>query len=217
MLGKVLFLRVSPLNAEKCIIIEKGQLAHPTIERELYGFIVESFITTTRRYTVDHAKLAASLKLEDNANIIVMPYSDEMLQAVLDYDRTIAGHDRGDYLRPYIQAYKKLTFVATDAEGKITGFAIANNMVGNINYSICPLYGDMEQVQSDLMRQVLMALPDASEISIYTPDDNIQATRMLEALGTRTDLLTKRLYTKHEVKLPLEKVASVLNLGVFVI
>ncbi|XP_014680594.1 PREDICTED: uncharacterized protein LOC106820601 [Priapulus caudatus] len=179
------------------------------------GFTVESFMTDVRHYTIDHAKLAASLKLEDDANTIVKPYSEEMLEAVLDYDRSIAGHDRGDYLRPYIQAYKKLTFVTTDAKGKVTGFVIAVNMVGNINYSIYPLYGDTEQVQRQLMRQVLMALPDGSEIGIYTPSDNIPATRMVEALGARTEMFTKRMYTKHEVKLPLEKVASVLNLDLF--
>ncbi|XP_014661445.1 PREDICTED: uncharacterized protein LOC106804683 isoform X2 [Priapulus caudatus] len=181
------------------------------------GFTVESFMAISRRYTVDHAKLAASLKLEDDANIIVKPYSEEMLQAVLDYDKSIAGQDRGGYLRPYIQAYKKLVFVTTDAKGKVTGFVIATNMVGNINYSIFPLYGDTEQVQKQLMRQVLMALPDGSEIGIYTPSDNIPATGMVEALGARTELFTKRLYTKHVLKLPLEKVASVLNLDVFII
>ncbi|XP_014663268.1 PREDICTED: uncharacterized protein LOC106805972 [Priapulus caudatus] len=180
-------------------------------------FTTESFTITDRYYTVDHAKIAASLKLGDEANIMVKPYSEEMLQAVLGYDRTIAGNDRGDYLRPCLQAYKKLMFVATDAESKVAGYVIAVNMTGRVSHGICPLYGDTEQVQCQLMRQVLMALPDGSEICIYTPDDNIPATMMVEALGARTKLITKRLYTKHEVKLPLDKVASTLDWGAFII
>ncbi|XP_014674233.1 PREDICTED: uncharacterized protein LOC106814427 [Priapulus caudatus] len=179
------------------------------------GFTVESFMTELRYYSVDHAKLAASLKLEDDANIIVKPYSEEMLQAVLDYDKSIAGQDRGDYLRPCLQAYKKLVFVATDAEGKLTGYVVAINMTGEVSYGIFPLYGDTEQVQSDLMRQVLMALPNGSKITFYTPDNNAPVARMIEALGAKTVLNSKRLYTKHEVKLPFKKVGSVLNYVAF--
>ncbi|XP_014674347.1 PREDICTED: uncharacterized protein LOC106814542 [Priapulus caudatus] len=176
-----------------------------------HGFTTESFIMTNRYCTVDHAKIAASLKLEDDANIIVKPYNEEMLQAVLDYDRTIAGHDRGDYLRPYLQAYKKLVFVATDAEGKLTGYVVAVNMTGDVSYGIFPLYGDTEQVLRQLMRQVLMALPDESEICLHTPGDNTPAIKMIEALGARFVMHEQRMYAKDEVTLPLEKVASVLN------
>ncbi|XP_014674253.1 PREDICTED: uncharacterized protein LOC106814446 [Priapulus caudatus] len=181
------------------------------------GFTTESFTITTRYYTVDHAKLAASLKLEDDANITVKPYSEEMLQAVLDYDKSIAGQDRGDYLRPCLQACKKLVFVATDAESKVTGYVVAINATVGVSYGICPLYGDTEQVQSQLMRHVLMALPDRSEICFYTPDESTHAVKTLEALGARFVGRDKRLYTKHKVKLPLEKVASNLTLGVFII
>ncbi|XP_014672253.1 PREDICTED: uncharacterized protein LOC106812793 [Priapulus caudatus] len=194
-----------------------NSVAYRVAPNKKIGFTTESFTMTFRYYTVNHA---APPPLDDDDvigttsdDVIVKPYDEGMLEAVLAYDRGIAGHDRGAYLRPCLRAYGKLTMVAMDAAaaGAITGYAVASDMTGCVSHGIFPLYGDDPRVQRHLLASLLAALPDGAEACALTPDANAHASRMLERIGFRYDLQTTRMYTGRALILPLQKCLSNLN------
>ena len=154
---------------------------------EQYGF--------KRAWLVVHFQFIASLALKNLGSfpkLKVVPISDKLFDEIVEYDSSVIGFSRKNFLQKWLYATKSCAYVATTETGRVSGYVVARTTLRpEEGWWIGPLFADDSNTAKSLYKAVFNRMSAEDEktiIFVDTPSTNISAVILArELLGTEID------------------------------
>ena len=146
-----------------------------------------------------------TIKVEDGKD-------ESHLAKILDYDAQLYPYDRRKYMKGVMQEKEMVVKVALEGEA-VVGYAVLSPSIEGLGYHIGPLYAESTDIAKALMREVCLAKPEVAKKGVFMEgaEPNDKRVEFEEFSSVKIGYKLQKMFTKHEMALPLQKVFSLAN------
>ncbi len=162
--------------------------------------------------TLVYLSLNFSASVQDpDSSVEIIPYTEEMKQALAFYDQGVTGMQRAFNLDVQLNYFKANSVLALDKDGSIVGYGVLQSLV--TGPEIGPIYADSQSIGKKLFASLLYKiLANASGmLCVITPDCN--RALMLEwvrdfglKLEEKETAACQRMYSKRVLPFNFDKI-----------
>lgn len=139
----------------------------------------------------------------------IRPVEAGDMAVLADYDRVHFPADRGGFVRDWTlpgEGVWRQSVVAT-AGGAIFGYGTIRAC--RTGFKIGPLFADARDVAEALFTALVATIPEDSEVTLDTPEDNGPAVEMAVGAGLEPVFETARMYRGDVPYLPLDRIYGI--------
>ncbi len=135
--------------------------------------------------------------------------TNEILDAVLAYDRQFFADDRESFMRQWLLgADPGSRWGAAFLEGnKVQGLGAIRQCRNG--YKVGPLFADREDIAQAVLAELCNVLPENADVIVDVPEANQPAVAMVHALGFEANFETARMYKGTAPNLPTSRTFGV--------
>ena len=147
-------------------------------------------------------RLLSTIDSDDSFQI--QPTETVPISEIIEYDTSIHGPCREDYVRGILEQSGTISYAALD-DGHVCGYGCVR--LAETGYRVDPLYAERPSIGKALFNKLLSEIPPDADLTVQVLLDNPAALKVIQAHPVKKLVSSSvRIYVEEEIKVPVDKI-----------